>query len=237
MVEVVIPWRGGCPHRERALEWVRGRLPYPVTVAEPPTGPWAKALAVMPAASRCSGADVLVIHDADVWTPGLEEAVEQVERGAMWAIPHRGVHRLTEDSTRRLIAGESWEGLPLAERAYLGVEGGGVVAIHRDLLLRTPMDPRFEGWGSEDEAWAVALRACFGPPWRGKAPLAHLWHPPQSRLSRARGSRESWNLRRRYMRAAREPREMKTLLEEARAALDAAQPNLHDQPPAAVRGD
>lgn len=226
MVEVVIPYAGSCPHRARALKRVRGLYPWPVTVALGGS-PWSKAAAAMPAVTS-SSADVVVLADADVWTDGIHEAVREVEAGAAWGVPHRGVYRLTEASTANLVLGEPWEHLETCERPYLGVEGGGVVVTHRSLLMQVPLDPRFVGWGSEDEAWAIALRTILGPPWRGKAPLVHLWHPPQPRISRARGSEASWRLRRRYMRAQHDPAAMRALLEEARAHLDAADQAVHD---------
>jgi hypothetical protein len=181
----------------------------------------------MPAAKR-SSADVLVVADGDVWSDGIHEAVTHVLAGAPWAIPHRGVHRLTEASTTRVLAGGPWEGLDTAERPYLGIEGGGIVVIHRALLLAVPLDPRFEGWGQEDESWAMALRTMLGAPERVKAPLVHLYHPPAPRLSRARGSQASWRLRRRYLRAQHHPDLMRELLEEARDHLHTHQPDLHD---------
>lgn len=130
MVEVIIPWRGGCPHRERALDWVRGRYPWPVTVATAPGGAWCKAAAVMPAVSN-SSADVVVVADADVWTDGVEIAVRTAQGGAPWCIPHLNVHRLDETGTAAVLAGEPWQPQPRAERTYQGIQGGGVVVVHR----------------------------------------------------------------------------------------------------------
>lgn len=226
MVEVIIPFAGDCPHRVWALKRVRGRYPWPVTLAVGGS-PWSKGAAVMPAVSN-SSADVVVLADADVWTDGVHAAVAEVEAGAAWAIPHRGVFRLTEQATRELVLAEPWEHLATTERPYLGVAGGGIVVLPRSLLLQVPLDPRFVGWGGEDESLGIALRTLLGPPWRGKAPLVHLWHPPAPRLSRSRGSRESWALRKRYVKAQNNPGAMRALLEEARADLDVAHQDVHD---------
>lgn len=180
----------------------------------------------MPAVERCS-ADIVVLADADCFTDGLEDAIAAVAGGAGWGIPHRTVHRLHEKGTAAVLAGKPWNRQPLAQKAYRGIEGGGYVVAKRDTLLEIPLDPRFVGWGQEDEAHAIALRCLRGPPWRGDAPLVHLWHPPQQRLSRTRGSREGWNLRRRYLRARQSPDQMRFLLEEARDALHAYQPAVH----------
>ena len=103
-VAVLIPWRGGCPDRERALRWVSAQHEHPVTICEPPDGEWCKAHAVNPAA-QASSADIIVVADADVWTDGIPAATEAVKQGVPWAIPHRTVHRLTPAATDRLIDG------------------------------------------------------------------------------------------------------------------------------------
>lgn len=226
MVEVIIPFAGDCQWRTRALKYAAGRWPWPVTVALG-RSPWSKGAAVNPAVWN-SSADVVLVADADI-VCDAREAVAAVEAGAAWAIPHRGVHRLTREGTEAVYAGGSWEAQSLDERAYVGVEGGGVVVARRETLLAVPLDPRFVGWGQEDESWAVALRTMLGDPWRGKEPLIHLWHPPEPRVSRRRGSYEGWALRRRYYKARHSQDSMRALLEEAKDALDPAQPVMHDQ--------
>lgn len=219
---VVVPWRAGCPHRERAWAWVRGQHEathsWEVVVAESRPGPWVKAAAVNEAVAR-SAAEVIVVADADVWCEGLPAAVEAVLAGEPWAIPHRGVFRLSEHSTDRVLAGEAreWEALGLEQAAYLGWEGGGFVVARRETLLEVPMDERFVGWGHEDESWALALYTLAGRPWRGRVPLVHLWHPPQERRDRRRGSDDNWALFRRYTAVRNDPDAMRALLEEVAA--------------------
>lgn len=215
-VEVIIPWRGGCVWRERALRFVRSRYGLPVTIASAPAGPWCKAAALMPAVAA-SCADVLVVADADVFTDGLDAAIDAVRDGAAWAVPHRLVHRLTEDGSRGVLAGADWRTMPVAQLPYVGFEGGGLVVLRREVAVEVPMDSRFLGWGQEDESWALALRTMVGSPWRGTAPLVHLWHPPQNRLSRRWGSTESRALAGRYRAAYGDREAMGRLLEEVAA--------------------
>lgn len=239
LATLVLPWRGGCPHRARALEHLAERhasAGRQVVLGELPDGPWVKAAAVAAALQR-TDAKVLVICDADVWTDGLDAAIAAVRAGAAWAVPHRGVHRLTGRSTDHYIAGAQLQGLELDERAYLGVAGGGIVVIARDVYDSSPLDPRFEGWGGEDESWGLALTALHGAPWRGRGALAHLWHPPQPRMTRASGSAGSRELRKRYARAAGNTAAMNVLIEEARAHVPvrAAEPPVRDPAPHLVR--
>lgn len=236
---VVVPWRAGCPYRERAWEWVAGRYAdrHPdwrvLRAPGQSGGAWIKAQTVSPAI-EATDAQIVVVADADCWTEGLTEAVEQIEAGAAWAIPHLLVHRLTDTATMGLLAGR-----PAGEceqPPYEGIPGGGLVVATRDVLRSVPLDRRFVGWGQEDESWGHALTVLLGPPWRGTADLLHLWHPPQERADRVRGNQDGWRLRRRYLKARRDPALMRALVEEGRHVTDrAAQPALHADPPGALR--
>lgn len=225
-IEVIIPWRDGCEHRRRALTWALDAYArvfpgWQVTVAEHHSGPWVKALAVMPAVAA-SSAEVIVVADADVWLDRaldrLHQAVEAVTGEAAWAVPHGKVHRLTPEATSAVYGGR-WPGErdadALSEPAYYGVAAGGLLVLPRAVALDTPLDPRFEGWGGEDHAWGYALGALWGRPWRSSStPLWHLWHPTPERLSRMVGSHASENLRRRYRDARVQAAEMRRVVAE-----------------------
>jgi hypothetical protein len=174
----------------------------------------------MPTVPSCD--DIVIVADADCWCDGIGAAVTAVESGAAdWAAPHMKVHRLTEKATEYLLAGcQVPTSLAIEEcpvngpEPYNGFVGGGIVVVRRDVLLEVPFDPRFLGWGGEDASWRDAMLTLIGPPWRGRDPLFHLWHPPQPRRSRKVGSRESAALRTRYVRANRKPAQMRALLAE-----------------------
>lgn len=183
-------------------------------VGEPPPGPWCKAAAVAEAVERTSG-EVLVVADADVWCDTVDDAVAAVEAGAAWAVPHGKVHRLTEQATRAVMAGRPFTAAGLCQRPYKGHAGGGIVVLRRDTFETVPMDPRFVGWGQEDDAWGVALATLAGAPWRGAEPLWHLWHPPAERMNRAIGSRDGERLWHRYRRAMKNPDRMRALVAES----------------------
>lgn len=204
-VSVILPWRPGCPHREAALSWVLHRWAatgWRVVVAEQPGGgAWCKAAAVAAGLADATG-DVLVVADADVWCDGIGAAVDAVFRGAGWAVPHRLVYRLSEAATSGVLAGLAPSpGMRLVQAPYVGYAGGGITVLPRSTYDQVPLDPRFRGWGQEDESWAHALTVLAGDPWRGTTPLYHLWHPPQRRLSRRWGSAAGRALAARYGRA------------------------------------
>lgn len=231
-VAVVVPFRGGCPYREAAWAHVRHlyeeRHPdWEVVEAPAPDGPWCKGAAVNRAVAG-SGAEIVVLADADVWVDGLAEGIVAVEGGAPWAVPHLQVHRLDELGSRAVLEGEPCQGQPVVQKPYQGVWGGGFVVAPRTVLEAVPIDERFVGWGQEDECHAVALSTLVGAAWRGSADLWHLWHPPQERMTRRRGSKANWELRCRYMKARNNPAVMAALVEEGRGALKAHQHPLHD---------
>lgn len=176
-IEVIIPFRGNDPHRTRALDWLAAHLQWPVTYAFAPTvGEWSKGATLWPAI-RHSQADIIVQHDADVWCDGLADAIAAVEHDAIWAVPHNHVLRLTETATSRFCTGtQQWN--DLEQPAYTGMIGGGIIVARTEALLDVPVDPRFIGWGQEDESHGMALWRIYGEPWRGTANLIHLWHPP-----------------------------------------------------------
>lgn len=218
---VIIPWRDS-PDRRPLLRWTIKRwerLDVEIVIGDAPGGPWCKAEAVA-AGLRQTESDIIVVADADVWCDGAAEAIAAVAGGWPWAIPHRDVHRLTPDDTAAVLAGaEPSVSMPVEPNAtgmripYGGIPGGGITVIPTATYRKVPLDPRFRGWGSEDEAWGLALERTIGKPWRGHGPLWHLWHEPQQRLNRHRGSAASNALLVRYQ-YAREPHQVRVLVDE-----------------------
>lgn len=221
-VSVLVPYRPDGEHRDRAWAWVREwwareHPDWQVVEGKCPDGPWVKAAAVADALSRADG-DVLVVADADVWCDGVSDAVNAVRQGtALWAVPHSKVHRLSETATTAVLAGAQPGPVlgGLARHPYLGVQGGGMTVLPADLYRETPLDPRYRGWGQEDESWGIALTTIAGRSWRGTSNLWHLWHRPSPRLNRHIGSTDTWALHVRYQYAAKTgPSAMRALLDE-----------------------
>jgi hypothetical protein len=214
---VVVPYRE-TPDRAPLLRWVHRQwsrhadanpdvqfVQFVVATDDPHgTRPWCKAAAVANGVAATDAA-VLVVHDADVWCDATMTAVAEVAAGrARWAIPHRDVYRLKTGPTAAVLDGSPvpYERKSCITKPYKGWEGGGIVVLTRDLWQQVPLDPRFVGWGQEDESWALALRTLAGQPWRGTASLVHLWHEPQPRACNEYGSLESHWLAERYVEAA-----------------------------------
>ncbi|MCK9921599.1 galactosyltransferase-related protein [Frankia sp. AgPm24] len=228
----MVPFRPDGADRDRIWSWLadRWRTTHPgweLRVGEYPAsaGPWRKSAAVRAALTGCT-ARVLVIADADVWvtpTDVLAQAVTLAADGAPWVMPHRQVRRLSPETTARVLAGEPVEQAgatrgALAERPYVGMRGGGLLVIRADAWEQVGgFDPRFAGWGGEDEALGLAADALLGQGVRLPGVLWHLWHPPAPRLSRTVGSKPSRRLVARYQTARRDPAAMARLVDEWRA--------------------
>lgn len=205
-VSVLVPWRDSGPDRATAWAYVRAlwtaRHPdWQIVTGDATTDAWSKGAALADALARAEGR-ILVVADADVWCDGTTEAVQAVSDGAAWAVPHYRVCRLTSLASADVYETGEWprgrSTLTYAQRPYSGRLGGGIVVLPREHYERAPIDPRFVGWGQEDDAWALALTRVYGKAWRGTEDLWHLWHAPPPRQSRAVGSGDSWRLYKRY---------------------------------------
>jgi hypothetical protein len=215
-VAVLIPWAGSCAHRLASLRfvesWYGRHFPdWKICIGSSQEGPeWCKAEAVAKAAYQTK-ADIFVVADADCFSVQIGSAVEAVRNSHAWAMPHYTVNRLSAAASRQVIEGTTQpSAFPrnrqyYAQMPYTGYPGGGIAVVRREVYASCPLDPRFVGWGQEDESWAIALKALYGAPWRPRTgPLWHLWHPPQRRMSRAVGSANSQKLRTAYRAAARD---------------------------------
>lgn len=179
----------------------------------PGPDPWVKADPVN-AAIEATDAEFVLVADADVWCDGLAEALQALKDGARWAVPHTEVRRLDEEGSIAFMDGAKWVNLGVDRAPYIGVRGGGLVMARREVFQHVPMDPRYVGWGAEDMSLGLALNCLFGPCWRGKSVLIHLWHPPQERAHHKYGNPQSHQLYQRYHAARRDPDMMASLLAE-----------------------
>lgn len=218
---ILVPFRDGEPHRDRnwshVHRWYEAQG-FEVLVGSTGVDGFSRTQAILDARAWAT-ADVLVVSDADVICDDLGALVEAARDG--WAVPDL-LHRLSPESTERVLEGEGWHGLPLStdngqdSKPYRVHEGGTLLAITAEAFDAAPPDPRFVGWGQEDDAWAAALRALVGPPTRVRTDVAHLWHPAAPRRSRSVGNDKNRALARRYRNARRSPAAMTSLIEQGR---------------------
>lgn len=216
-VDVVIPHgRADDEHRQAvrahvAASYVRSHPDWSVRLAPCPTRRWSKGAAANPVIAA-SSADVVILADADslVAALPLAAAVTAATRTG-WAVPHTRVHRIPQDDTGLILAGQRGIPVPLENRPAL--PGGGIVVATRQAWQTVNgVDPRFVGWGGEDQALGMALTHLVGEPWKAPAPviLWHLWHPSGPREA----SEQSKQLWRRYKTARQSPDMMSNLVKE-----------------------
>lgn len=212
------------PYRARALDYVRSwwaqhhpRLP--VHLGEAPPGPWSKGAAAGAGVAEAlrAGAQALVIADGDSFTRDpatITRALEALDDGKSWVVPHGPVHRLRQDETDRVLDDPTLR--PRLGRVcrpvYEGPAGGGITVLTVDAWQEVDgIDPRFEGWGGEDIAFGYCLEALVHPVHRLGDQLVHLWHPhPAPDL---RGSPASEELVARYNAARGYPRRLRAVLD------------------------
>lgn len=166
--------------------------------------------------------DVIVLADADV-IPDFElidQAIAAVRDGGFaWALPYDVYLNVTEEATDLILdrGVPHWTG-GVAYDHRITDSVAGILVIDRAKLGDVRYDPRFDGWGYEDNAFAAALDTLAGPHFRVHGHLLHLWHPVapdggfnQPRIGR---NRALWA---KYQRAAGHPDRMRRLLEGAAA--------------------
>lgn len=222
---VLIPFDGDSGWRDAAYAYMLRTLAgWPISRGAYATN--SKGMAVAEAADRAGDADVFVVHDADVVVAPatLTRCITAVGEGAPWAMPHRTVHRLTAGATTAVYDGARIEDQQhqLDRPVYHGKVGGGVTVLHRRVWDDCPMDPRFLGWGGEDEAWGMALHTLHGAPFRPESMdqrLWHLWHPHPAPGQRFPVSAECRALFSAYRRAVGRPDTMRSLLVGAGASI------------------
>lgn len=240
-VAVLVPWRPSVEDRRQnwdfiSFVWARLRPDWRIFSADSETDEFSRTQALLAARARADDdTDVFVVADADCWVGSghLTRAVDEALAHG-WAVPHELVYRVDEWWSRHIRY--DWtlgtlngalahpEGLPLSRdndqdsKPYKGNPTGTLAVFTREVFDRIPPDPRFVGWGQEDQAWAMALKCLHGKPWRGSAPLIHLWHPSEPRKSRVVGNDANWALLERYRAARLDPVRMAELVGEYRDA-------------------
>lgn len=236
MISILIPYRPVDEQRQRLFAWTKiqwrrvgwSAVDVVVVVGRGPSGgPWIKAHAYAEALARSTG-EVVVFADADCFFPLAVPAIDMLMRGeAEWVRMADEVHRLSPKATNMVLAGmhceEAEHRYGLSEPAYTHSAAGAGTVLWRADAERVPLDPRFEGWGHEDSAWADALTTLVGHgAYCPQSICYHLWHEPQQRLSRQVGSVEGRQLRKRYQRALGDVEAMTSLLDEFRCSSTSA---------------
>lgn len=217
MISILLPWRSNDPHRIAAWEFNRqrwARLGIELCVSDDgrTDGPFSLARAVNRARRQATG-EILAIFGADHIPPDrdrLEWLYAKLTRHP-WTAVYASTRIFSPASTARVLRGET-PGAGM-ESLFIGM-CEGIVALRASVWDDVGgMDERFEGWGAEDTAFKVMLRALHPDAGDGHGEAWALWHPDRhgtAELTAANIARCT-----EYETAAREGR-MREYLEEAR---------------------
>ncbi len=187
MLSIIVPFRGDGGARDRNWDWCRRRWeslwPDAELVVSDCDGPFARGRALNDGVRRSSG-DLLLLADADgADDPGVIEAALGLVKSGNWVIAYSavdGYQSLTEDATRRLLARSPEVPLNLRpedvqQRCH---SYSGAICLSRYAYWSIGgFDPRFQGFGYEDNAFQHALDTLWGHHVRVEGAHLHLHHP------------------------------------------------------------
>jgi hypothetical protein len=216
-IAVAMPWRPTSHEREANHAHVAGylrRLLPEAAFADIDTGhnPFNLAAIRNEAVRTFASRDVIVIHDADLLAPpdALHTAIQEAAHGGIH-FPFDRVDHLTEEATQTILTGEN----PDADTYFHTTKGsvGGVLVTSPATWEKSGgNDERFQGWGFEDAAFAMAARH-FTTFTHHPGTARHLAHPHAGDPA-SRDYQNSRALCRRYKQAARSREDMTAIIRE-----------------------
>lgn len=218
-VSVAIPWRSSGEHeRERNVQLTSEHLSKlgPTVLADSsPDKPFNRAEARNTGVAICLDvpafrADVVVVCDADFLPPldAVLEACEGAREDGRLHQPFTEALYLTEDETASYLASGTPPG-----RSGGDLTGGCFVMTPEAWFEAGGMDPRFLGWGGEDDAFRIAAETLLGPRVHHRGVMPHLHHPSAAAFG-SNAHRGNLALLRRYTQAANNPEAMRALINE-----------------------
>lgn len=177
MISILIPYRP-TPEREQLWDHCKtlwAATGYEIVTGTSPDGPFNTAAAINDAASKATG-DMLMIHGADHLpdTTAINWAAEQLTTHP-WVAIYSTTSSYDEPATRAILHGSTPTNLPTQITPFCIAD----IGIRKDAWI--PMDERFNGWGSEDRAWRLALETLYGPTPTSPFTLRTLHHPAAAR--------------------------------------------------------
>lgn len=202
--EIYLPWRdSGAQDRLRNMRHVKRELESyelgPVRLMDSEAKrPFSRAQARNDAVSN-STADVVVLCDADTlpMPDALASAIKGASESAVLHLPYTQYVGLTEKHAKAVTSNKTgvddMEWLETADHSI-----GGVWVIQPKAWWNAEgMDPKFTGWGWEDNAFYFASNTLNGDTVRHTGNIYHLWHTrapnlihtPQYRLNKQRYNR------------------------------------------------
>lgn len=176
-ISALIPYKPDFGRRDYLWSLVKQRyerfFPYiELCVGVDDNEPFNRARAINRAAKMATG-DTFIVVDTDIiFQPDLVRNLVPLVDKHPWIVPFYYGYRLSESGTERLIA----EGLPLA----IQIGPGPMMNVMKRSCFEEigGIDERFNGYGYEDVAMAIALDTICGKHFTMDDSIFHLWHQP-----------------------------------------------------------
>lgn len=187
-VSLLIPFASEDIRRLQIFDWVEARWEdtcpgFEMCIGHDEPNDFNRSKARNKAFEESTG-EIIVISDADTACPidNVLGALKFIENGSTgWVIAHTEYYSLTEEYTDWLITQPPGMVLsppfPCNWRMVNKSQAGVLVMTRRAYERAGGYDERFDGWGYEDNEFAVRLTRQVGPPTRIYGPMLHLWHP------------------------------------------------------------
>lgn len=189
-LSIVIPWRPGSDSsRQRIFDWVfeRYRLLFPgaeIVIADDGSEEFNRSTFINHGVEQATG-EFLLIADADtvsfpVW---IDEAIKEIKLGAPWVIPYSEDGYVDTDKRggRKILScppDKDIDPYSVTFQDRLKSWSGQVVIRRDDFWKVGGFDPRFKGWGYEDNAFVECCDTILGPHERLTSGYTiHIWHP------------------------------------------------------------
>ncbi len=212
-VRVVIPWRpNGHSERERNILLTSQHLSPVGSIrwADSEHQPFNRAESRNSGVRACMDADVVVVCDADFLPPldAVLAACKGALKDGLLHQPFTEALYLSEAETASYLDDRS---LPV--RSGSDLTGGCFVMTPEAWFEAGGMDPRFLGWGGEDDAFRIAAETLLGPRVHHEGVMPHLYHPSSAAFGTEAHS-ANLNLLRRYVAAAGNPDAIRQITQE-----------------------
>lgn len=192
-VGVIIPYRKGCPWRDRALPVVKGWWEticpdWPVTLVDDGGTPFSRGSSLN-LGIKYAGLDTIIAADGDIlagrrWA---REAVELAQDGGL-VQPFSRLDWHSATTTDLLLTAPHLAFEPRGPKPLYSWPADGATPLLGgiNVLTRETWEtaggwlPAFRGWGHEDIAFACQVETMTGHPVRYvDGVVAHLFHPPR----------------------------------------------------------
>ena len=193
MISFCIPYRYTDDYRKSNFDFVVDRLRFSwpdgeVIIGDSSGEVFNRSEARNNAANSASY-DVLCFVDADaiVSTYGVDKTFERLGE-VEWAFPFDCYYELSPETSDvyrtegRLSPSPTFENVFPSDKTPEPSVGGAVMVTKGAFSRVGGYDERFQGWGEEDRAFALALSTLVSPENRTGAPILHLWHPAPEAL-------------------------------------------------------